>query len=666
MHSETRNNVSSFKSLFESGENSEGLQQIADFFPALIYIYDTDKKKLRFINKQVTDLLGYSYDDVKSWDHDFMKMVFQEDISLVETELARCFELKDDASHSYDSRFIHKEGKWKYFRIQGTVLRRNDKGNPASLLFVAEDITGHLQTAEEAKASKELLEETEKLLHFGSWSWDLSTDKIICSHGLYKLLGYSPDGPGWQPPSNEDLFKHVTEPDLKALKEAIQVSAKDKIGFERTFNIVTKHGQKKIVLTRANVITTTSGTVKIVGVTNDITEQMLQSMDQQQLKDNLSSYRESMIDKERLLDFGSLEMNFATKELYWSDGMYLLFGYDPAFDKPAISLNDDFYKTHMSDQDFLEAKTKLQEALKKQENYILEIPIRTKQGIPKRLETYGKIEKDRHDRPFKIVGITRDITKLKDYEKNLQQKIEELHRSNKELEEFAYIASHDLQEPLRKITAFSERLQEKAGDEIGPDTRLYLQRILAATQNMRLLIDNLLEFSRTSRHTDPWAKLNLSDVLKEVLTDLELKIEETNARIQQSPLPSIVCYHTQMKQLFTNLLSNAIKFRKPGESPVIDISSVVVSEKEKNERLLPHDRTYYKIIVSDSGIGFEQEYAFKIFQIFQRLHGKAEYPGSGIGLAICKKIVETHNGILYVDSEPGKGAVFSIILPENQ
>jgi signal transduction histidine kinase len=151
-----------------------------------------------------------------------------------------------------------------------------------------------------------------------------------------------------------------------------------------------------------------------------------------------------------------------------------------------------------------------------------------------------------------------------------------------------------------------------------------------------------------------------------VLTDLELKIEETNAVIRCSSLPSITSYHSQMKQLFTNLLSNAIKFRKPGEPPFIDISSELISDREKSNHLLNNDLKYYKIIIRDSGIGFEQEYALKIFQIFQRLHGKAEYPGSGIGLAICKKIVENHNGIVYAESSPGEGAVFSVILPEIQ
>lgn len=666
MQTEPLDNVSIFKSLFESGENSEAFQQkIADFFPAIIYVYDTDQKKLRFVNKKLTELLGYSYEDIKQWDNDFMKCVFEDDVSLVQEELDKFNSLTDSDTHSYNSRLIHKKGNWKYFRTQGTILRKNENGNPATLLFIAQDITHQLQTEEEAQASKDLINETEKLLHFGTWTWDTITDNVVWSDGLYSLLGYSAnDIP--EKVNTDSFISHVAEYDAKDVETTIHQALTNKTDFEKTFTVITKDKKEKIVSTRGKIVSSSTGRViKIIGVTHDITEQVLSNRRQQELKDNLVRYKESMIEKERMLDFGSLEMDLLNRELYWSDGMYLLFGYDPVTDKGKIELNDDFYRLHMSESDLISAKNKLKEALENKDNCVIEIPIRTKTGIHKRLETYGKIERHVNGKPYKIVGITRDITRLKDYEKNLQQKIAELDRSNKELEEFAYIASHDLQEPLRKITAFSERLQEKAVSEIGEDGQLYLQRILVATQNMRLLIDNLLEFSRTNRHKDALEKIDLNIVLKEVFTDLELKIEETNTIIECSSMPLLTAYYSQMKQLFTNILSNAIKFKKPGEPPRIIISCEELTDKEKNNHSLVSDKKYYKIIISDYGIGFEQEYAFKIFHIFQRLHGKAEYPGSGIGLAICKKIVDNHHGIIYAEGKPLKGATFSIILPEN-
>ena len=666
MQTGPKDNVSFLKSLFESGENSEGLQQkIVDFFPAIIYVYDSDHKKLRFINRKLTDFLGYSVEDVEQWDNDVMKFVFKDDEPLVKEELDKLNRLQDEDTHSYTSRLIHKQGNWKYFRTQGIILRRNENGNPASLLFIAEDITEKLQTEKEVKESKDLLNDTETLLHFGTWTWDVVTDKVVWSKGLYSLLGYDDST---QPTnlSNKSFVQHIAKQDVAEFENALRILLTTKTGFEKISTVITKDGDEKIVSTNVKVILSSEGNVtKIIGVSHDVTEQILANRKSKEMKDSLSSYKESMIDKERILEFGSLEMNLLTNELHWSDGMYLLFGYDPGIDKNRIKFNDDFYRIHMSLEEIEEARKKLKEALENNDNYIIETAIKTSKGVSKRLETYGKIERDAAKRPVKIIGISRDVTRLKDYEINLQQKIEELNRSNKELEEFAYIASHDLQEPLRKITAFSERLQEKAGDEIGQDGKLYLQRILAATQNMRVLIDNLLEFSRANRHNDSLENIDLNEIFKEVLADLELKIEETNAKIQHSPLPIITSYHSQMKQLFTNLLSNAIKFRKPGSSPLIQVWSEEVSEAEKSEHMLRGNKKYYKVVVRDQGIGFEQEYALKIFQIFQRLHGKAEYPGSGIGLAICKKIVENHKGVLYAEGTLGEGAVFTVILPEN-
>jgi light-regulated signal transduction histidine kinase (bacteriophytochrome) len=252
------------------------------------------------------------------------------------------------------------------------------------------------------------------------------------------------------------------------------------------------------------------------------------------------------------------------------------------------------------------------------------------------------------------------------FQKILENKVKELDRSNKELEEFAYIASHDLQEPLRKITSFSERLKEKLPSNLEPDVQLYLNRMLAATENMRTLIDNLLEFSRTSRNREPFSKVDLNTVIADVKADLELKIEESNAQINTTQLPVIDAIPMQMRQLFTNLFTNAIKFKKPDQPPKITIDCHVLTEDERESRHLRPNVRYYVISVIDQGIGFEQEYSDKIFQIFQRLHGKAEYPGSGIGLAICKKIAENHLGTIYAEGVQGKGATFNIILPETQ
>jgi signal transduction histidine kinase len=187
--------------------------------------------------------------------------------------------------------------------------------------------------------------------------------------------------------------------------------------------------------------------------------------------------------------------------------------------------------------------------------------------------------------------------------------------------------------------------------------------MLKATDNMRNLIDNLLEFSRVTRSTVIFVKTNLNQLITEVLNEQELRIEETNAEISVDKMPELEVVPSQMKQLFNNLLSNALKFIRPDVKPMIAFRCSHLLPEEILMYKLNQNREFVKIRVEDNGIGFDRIYAEKIFQIFQRLHGKSEYTGSGIGLAICRKIVDNHRGLIFAESEPGKGSLFTIILP---
>ena len=187
----------------------------------------------------------------------------------------------------------------------------------------------------------------------------------------------------------------------------------------------------------------------------------------------------------------------------------------------------------------------------------------------------------------------------------------------------------------------------------------------AATDNMRMLIESLLDISKATRNAQPFVPTDLNEILKTVKDDLELQIEEDEVTITSSELPVIDAIPSLMKQLFNNIISNAIKFHSPLRETSIQISSREIDKKDRELLLLP-EIPFVEIAIKDNGIGFEQEHAEKVFQIFQRLHGKSEYPGSGIGLAICKKIVDKHNGIIWAKSDSGHGSSFFIILPQKQ
>lgn len=237
---------------------------------------------------------------------------------------------------------------------------------------------------------------------------------------------------------------------------------------------------------------------------------------------------------------------------------------------------------------------------------------------------------------------------------NIQRHSQELARSNQDLQDFAYAASHDLQEPLRKIQAFGDRLQARYADQLDARGLDYLQRMQQAATRMQTLIVDLLAYSRVTTQARPFMPVDLNQVLTAVLTDLDMRLEETKATIQLDPLPTIDADSTQMAQLFLNLLSNALKFTAPDRPPVIHIHSQ------------PADRNYYTIMISDNGIGFDEKYLDRIFGVFQRLHGREEYSGTGVGLAICQKIVKRHNGHITAQSTPGAGATFIITLPAYQ
>ncbi|MCH8208296.1 MAG: PAS domain S-box protein [Nitrospinae bacterium] len=253
-----------------------------------------------------------------------------------------------------------------------------------------------------------------------------------------------------------------------------------------------------------------------------------------------------------------------------------------------------------------------------------------------------------------FIAIKIDDTERLRAEEKLKEYSAELERSNQDLNEFASIASHDLQEPLRKLTIFSDRLQEKYADVLDDTGRGYVERILKAAIRMQNFIDDLLKFSRTKTHPQPFELVNLEEIVSETLMGLEAMIGRTNGQVEIKGLPVIEAEKFHMQQLFQNLITNALKFHKEGEPPVV----VINSRRE--------ERGLWTITVEDNGIGFDEKYVGKIFKPFQRLHGMNVYAGSGIGLAICKKIVERHGGSISAKSQPQKGATFFITLPEKQ
>ncbi|MBC7251533.1 MAG: hypothetical protein H5T62_14775 [Anaerolineae bacterium] len=249
-----------------------------------------------------------------------------------------------------------------------------------------------------------------------------------------------------------------------------------------------------------------------------------------------------------------------------------------------------------------------------------------------------------------------EIAERERVEAELREYAVKLERSNRELQSFAYIASHDLKEPLRKIRTFGDRLVARYGDTLDEQGCDYLARMQNAAARMEALIEGLLTYSRVTTKAQPFVAVDLKQVVREVLDDLEVRIEQLQARVEVGELPTVEADPVQMRQLFQNLIGNALKFHREGVAPVVRVWSEPLNGGEGQ----------YQIMVEDNGIGFDEKYADRLFQVFQRLHGRSEYEGTGIGLAICRKIIERHGGSVTAEGTPGQGATFVVTLPARQ
>jgi PAS domain S-box-containing protein len=288
---------------------------------------------------------------------------------------------------------------------------------------------------------------------------------------------------------------------------------------------------------------------------------------------------------------------------------------------------------------------------------------RDKHGVEHWMQQFVTVHKLTENR-WQLFGITTDITDLKatenalrSSEEKLRQFTVQLERSNRELQDFAYVASHDLQEPLRKIVVFGERLKEKNSEALGPEALDYLDRMQKAAARMQILINDLLTFSRVTTKAHPFAPVNLAEIAGEVVNDLEGRIELVKGRVELGTLPVIDAESLQMRQLLQNLIGNALKFRRPEEPPVVKVEAQIISAPDTTEKKL------CRLTVSDNCIGFDEKYLDRIFNVFQRLHTRNEYEGTGMGLAIVRKIALYHGGDITAKSKPGQGSTFILTLP---
>ncbi len=519
------------------------------------------------------------------------------------------------------------------------------------------EISGHMQ-----KAYDLVDKQKDQLIMMDSLSMMVDKRKVLLDEliSIYKQSKYVFDST-----ADSRINNLVLEGDLIMEKIRIQVKSiisyeqylyKQRIGTGDNFN-----RQAYVIIICFGIFTIL---VSLYGYLLIQRENNQKQMAQLKLKEYYSKLEQANImltEAEKLASMGSWEWDIETGKVIWSDGVYKVYQLSPDHFLPSY---ESFINIITEDDKETVLKT-IEEAQRDGKSYHIEFR-ENSSGLNKTIYAVGVARFSPDGRITSYFGIIVDITQQRNYEKQLEEFNTALKKSNEELEQFAYVASHDLQEPLRKIRSFGDRFMSKYGQDGEFTGRDYILKMMDGAERMQILIQDLLAFSRVSRDAGDKIKVDLNETVKSIIEDLQLSISESNANIEIDKLPKLTSASpVQMQQLFLNLISNAIKFRKEDVPPQIHISCKTVKASAINqlETINSVSKNFYEISIRDNGIGFDEKYLDKIFTIFQRLHGRSEYKGTGIGLALCKKICYNHGGYITARSN-GSGANFLIYLPK--
>lgn len=528
----------------------------------------------------------------------------------------------------------------------------NSAGTVSGVILTAYDVSEKVKERKKTEENGERLRMVIEASGLGTWELDLATgefsysDEYLATFGIKERL------------SHKDLLKFMHPDDLplreKAFEEAFSTGWLHYVSRLRwkdnSIHWIEAHG--KVLYDEDDKPS------RLIGTSRDITDEMVY---RQHIRESEEKFRLLADSMPQFIWTGDVNgnLNYFNRSVYDYSGM--------RFDE----MKGQGWIQMVHPEDRVANLKKWSEAVKNARHFIFEHRLRRYDGVYRWQLSRAIPQYDSEGNIQMWVGSSTDIHDQKTFARELEEKVSErtkelkqtnevLERTNQELEQFAYIASHDLQEPLRKIQTFSDILKKNMHDEVS--VRKYFSKIDSSAQRMGDLIKSVLDYSRLPSHPGHLMLTDLNEVVLNVKTDLELMIMEKKATVESDPLPAVPGMPLQLNQLFSNLIGNALKFCN--EAPCIRIRAKAVSGEELTDKFKADpQKRYLELVFKDNGIGFEDKYKDQIFTIFQRLHGLQQYSGTGIGLALCKKIVENHLGFITAESEYGKGSTFIVYLP---